>query len=216
MIHWRKKWGMFWPDYDAAPERTHAYVLKHLGDCDMTIAATPRRRVCIQAGGHVGYWPLKLAAHFDRVITFEPDPALFACLEKNTAKKANITCRPEAIGMREGPVMMRRHSKAGSWSVDHPGATGDHERVEMTTLDRVAAELNLQHVDALVLDIEGHEVQALKGGALLIERFRPVVHLEELGPHRAGSAAHMNSIGYAERSRAGRDALYTFGGDHAD
>lgn len=210
MIHWRKKWGLFWPDYDAAPERTHAYVLKHLGDCDMTIEAAKNRRVCIQAGGHVGLWPLKLAEHFDQVITFEPDPALFACLQKNTAKARNIICRQEALGMGQGMAYMLKHVKAGSWSIVPPVGqlTSQHVGVVMTTVDHVAAELDLQDCGALVFDIEGYEVEALKGAALTIDRFAPVVHLEELGSHRMRSAAHMKSIGYTEHSRAGRDALY--------
>lgn len=212
MIHWRKAWGMFWPDYDAAPERTHAYVLKHLVDVEMTIQAARRRRVCIQAGGHVGFWPLKLAEHFDLVLTFEPDPALFACLVKNTAKARNVRCFPQALGPYFATTRMQPHHKAGSWAIDP--LRGSVE-VQMVTLDGMLAGAG-EPCDALVLDIEGFEVDALKGAADTIAAHRPVIHVEELGSHRAASAAHMKSIGYQETARAGRDALYTFGGSNAD
>lgn len=205
MIHWRKRWGLHWPNYDAAPERTYVYVRKHLGDVDMTIAACEHRRVCIQAGGHVGLWPLKLAEYFDQVLTFEPDPALFECLRRNTASAHNIACFPFALGPSCGYTRMRPHAKAGSWTVDPVHGSVE---VEVVALDWWLPANGWKHCDAVVLDIEGFEVEALKGAAGLIEAHSPAIHVEELGPHRAASAAHMESIGYVERARAGRDALY--------
>jgi FkbM family methyltransferase len=209
LIHWRKQWRLFWPDYDAAPERTHAYVLRHLPDMDMTVRAARHHGLCIQAGGHVGLWPRALAVNFDRVLTYEPDPALFECLKQNTAKVPNITAKGLALGAAPGFASMRADKKAGSWSIDNAAGTVP---VGMVTIDEELAALGWPQCDAIVLDIEGYEVEALKGAAETLERFRPVIHVEELGPHRARSAAHMKSIGYTEHARAGRDALYTPGG----
>lgn len=204
MIHWRKEWRLFWPDYDAAPERTHAYVLKHLADVDMTVAAAAHHGLCIQAGGHVGLWPLNLAASFDRVLTYEPDPALFECLKRNTAKAANINAEPFALGAAPGKAVMRTDKKAGSWAIDPAGTV----EVAVVTIDAMLAARGWPRCDAIVLDIEGYEVEALKGAAETIERFRPVLHVEELGLFRKRSAEFMQSIGYVERGRAGRDGLY--------
>jgi len=211
VIHWRKEWRLFWPDYDAAPERTHAYVLKHLPDVDMTVAAAAHHGLCIQAGGHVGLWPLNLAESFDRVLTFEPDPALFECLKKNTAKASNITAERFALGAATGSATMRTDKKAGSWAIDAAGTV----EVSVVTIDNTLEARGWPRCDAIVLDIEGYEVEALKGAAATIERFRPVLHVEELGPHRAKSAAFMKSIGYVERARAGRDGLYVHESDLA-
>lgn len=211
VIHWRKEWRLFWPDYDAAPERTHAYVLKHLPDVDMTVAAAAHHGLCIQAGGHVGLWPLNLAESFDRVLTYEPDPALFECLEKNTAKKRNIIARPFGLGASNGAATMRPDKKAGSWSIDAKGTVP----VELVTIDGELAALGWPRCDAIVLDIEGYELEALKGAAETLERFKPVLHVEELGPFRMRSAAFMKSIGYVERARAGRDGLYVHASDLA-
>lgn len=202
---------MFWPDYDAAPERTHKYVLKHLPDVDMTVAAAAHHGLCIQAGGHVGLWPLNLAESFDRVLTYEPDPALFECLEKNTAARRNIIARPFGLGAAAGVATMRPDKKAGSWAIDPAGTVA----VELVTIDSELAVLNWPRCDAIVLDIEGYEIEALKGAAETIERFKPVIHVEELGPFHSRSAAFMKSIGYVERGRAGRDGLYVHASDRA-
>jgi FkbM family methyltransferase len=211
VIHWRKEWRLFWPDYDAAPERTHAYVLKHLPDVDMTVAAAAHHGLCIQAGGHVGLWPLNLAESFDRVLTYEPDPALFECLKRNTAKAPNITAERFALGASSGTAKLRTDKKAGSWAIDPAGTV----EATVVTIDAMLEARGWPRCDAIVLDIEGYEVEALKGAAETLERFRPVLHVEELGPFRMRSSAFMKSIGYVERARAGRDGLYVHASDLA-
>jgi FkbM family methyltransferase len=193
------------------PERTHAYVLRHLADVDMTVAAAARHGLCIQAGGHVGLWPRALAEKFDTVLTYEPDPALFECLKKNTAAWANVTASSSALGASRNYVGMRPDKKAGSWAIDPAGTV----TVGMVSIDEELAARGWPRCDAIVLDIEGYEVEALKGAAETLERFKPVVHVEELGRHRAASALYMKSIGYHERARAGRDALYVHASDLA-
>lgn len=208
MIHWRKGWGLFWPDYDAAPERTYRYVLKHLPDLDMTVQAAPHHRVVVQAGGHVGIWPRELARHFDHVLTFEPDPALFECLRRNTANLPNVRAYNWALGREIGAATMREDAKAGSWAIDAGGTVP----VRMATIDSVLGARGLVACDAIVLDVEGYELEALRGASATIQRDRPLIHVEELGRNRAASAAYMASIGYLEKARAGRDALYIHGG----
>lgn len=208
-IHWRGAWGLWWPSYDASPERTYAYIQKHLADMDMTVDAVrgEQNRVCIQAGGHVGIWPLRLSAHFSQVLTFEPDPALFACLSRNikVSTETGIECYQMALGERAGVTKMATSPKAGSWAIDERRGTVS---VEVTTIDQVMRERALPHCSAIILDIEGHEVQALKGARATIEAHMPVIHLEELKPRRAETREYMRSIGYVERARAGHDALY--------
>lgn len=199
MIHWRQEWGLFWPDYDAYPERTYAHVLKHLPDVDMTIAAS-RKRTCVQAGGHVGIWPLKLAESFERVVSFEPEPALFESLRRNTKDVVNITAQRVALGAAAGRAKMRPHIKAGSWSI---GPDGSYE-VQVETIDS----FGLTDCDCIVLDVEGYEVEALKGARQTIDQCKPVIHLEQLRAHRQESDRYLRSIGYVEHGRAGNDALY--------
>lgn len=208
-IHFRSKWGLWWPNYDLSPERTYAYVQKHIGDVDMTIRGARHHRVCIQAGGHVGLWPLKLSRHFDRVITFEPDPDLFQCLRRNTADVVNIICVQAALGPRRQVVRMRKHEKAGSSAIDPAGDV----LVNMDRIDDVMHDYDLEACDALILDIEGSEVEALKGAEQAIAHHWPVIHVEELRAQQASIAAHMASISYREIGRAGRDALYQHGGE---
>ncbi len=178
MITYRADFGLYWPDYDHAPEKCFAYVKKHLPDMDYAISLCRKRRVCVQAGGHAGLWPRKLAGRFDHVLTFESEPALFACLQHNTKDCANITAHNRALGDDCCMVNMRPHPSAGSWRVSEDGTVP----VVQITIDS----LRLPICDALFLDIEGHEVPALKGAV----------------------SRHMADLGYTLKRKIGRDLVY--------
>lgn len=166
----------------------------------MTIEACASKRTCIQAGGHVGIWPAKLAGRFERVISFEPEPALFECLRRNTKDVPNIDVARTALGAAMGHARMRPHIKAGSWAIDPEGSFD----VTVQTIDG----LGITECDCIVLDVEGYEVEALKGASKTIEQCSPAIHVEQLRQHRDKCDKYLRSIGYTERSRAGNDALY--------
>lgn len=200
---------MWWPDYDRWPERTYAYVRAHLGDMQMTIDACRDRKIVIQAGGHVGLWPLALAEHFAEVWTFEPDQPLYDCLVRNIGgRMLGISVSPLALGDHVGKVSLTRTEKAGSASIGTHGVM-----VRITTIDQVVRQAEQIRqapvsVSAIVLDIEGGEVAALRGAAKTIERHRPVIHVEQLKGERTASHEYLQSIGYRRAATAGRDALY--------
>ena len=199
-ISFRRDFGVWWPDYDHKPEKCFSMVRAGLGHIAATVKLSGKRRVCVQAGGHAGLWPLELAKAFDRVLTFEPEPALFDCLARNVEGAGNIEARRLALSDRAGHAEMRPHCSAGSWRIQAGGGF----RVECVTIDS----LGLEACGAIVLDIEGHEVEALKGAADTITRFSPVLHVEVLPRAADAIAGHMAAIGYRLHHTAGRDAVY--------
>src|SRR5690349_19544152 len=63
----------------------------------------------VDLGAHVGIFSRHFAAHFNKVIAFEPTLETRQCLEKNVP--ANVTIIPCAAGDREASVEFRRHVK---------------------------------------------------------------------------------------------------------
>ena len=135
-------------------------------------ALAPAHRAVVQAGGCVGLWPLALATYFRHVHTFEPAPTNAACLAANIAGVPSITAYPEALGAAQAAVgLTRRKATAGLWRVDGAG------EIPMVTLDERCA---TAPIDALVLDVEGMELDVWRGAARLIARWRPLLWFEYL------------------------------------
>lgn len=152
----------------------------------------PARRVVVQAGGCAGLWPLALAHYFAHVVTFEPDAQNFTCLRANVAARPNISAFDYALGNEAKLVGLTRPKPgAGLWRID-----GDGD-VQMIRLDDFVADLT---VDALVLDVEGSEVAALKGAETLIATHRPLLWFEFLH-HTEAIEAVLAEYGYTPPER---------------
>lgn len=200
MITYRSDFGLWWPDYDHAPEKCLSFVRRGLPDMDLAVRLCRERSLCVQAGGHAGLWPLRLARHFDQVVTHECEPALFKCLLRNIDGVPNIRASDSGLGAFVGDVKMRPHCSAGSWRVDDGGTV----KVRQVTIDS----LSLASCSAIFLDVEGYEVEALKGASQTIERFSPVIHVEELPRSKAAIRDHLASLGYKLKAHAHNDFVY--------
>lgn len=152
----------------------------------------PERRAVVQAGGCVGLWPFFLSKLFGHVYTFEPAPENFRCLRRNVANATNVTAWQAAVGDKSRGVRLTRPKPhAGLWCVD-----GDGD-IPMVRLDEVVGDVA---IDAIVLDVEGHEVPALRGAERLITTHHPLVWCEFL-QHTAEIDAFLRAHGYASPTR---------------
>lgn len=136
------------------------------------------QRSCIQAGGCVGVWPIRLAQFFDNVHTFEAEPINYQCLVNNIEGIGNIRHYNAALGKdntlkihMEIPEKLR--GNCGAYQVI-PG--GD---IDTVCID----DLGLDDVDLIYLDIEGSEYDALMGAAKTINTSRPMIGMEDKGWH---------------------------------
>jgi len=133
------------------------------------------RGCCIQAGGCVGVWPIRLAQFFDVVHTFEPEPVNYQCLIRNTVGIDNIHCHEAALGKdRNAMVHMEVPQKlTGNCGAFQVIAGGD-----ITTM--CIDDLNI-NPSMIYMDIEGSEYDAIKGASETIKRCRPVIGMEDKG-----------------------------------
>lgn len=195
--------GIWWPSRD---EMARPYILNSLGDIDKMLAHTGGRKVAVQAGGNVGIYPRELSKHFDKVVTFEPDPLNYECLVKNTAGY-NVTHQNVGLGEKGMTVSLERDpTNCGAHYVDESG--GD---LKIIRLD----DLSLDGCDLLQLDVEGYEFQALQGGEKTIDKYKPTIVLEMKG-HGSRYGYSDDAVvewlagkGYSERARFGRDVLFS-------
>ncbi len=127
--------------------------------------------ICVQAGGNQGMYPRLLIEHFQHVYTFEPDPLNFHCLVNN-CQSDNIYKMQAALGETTGLARVNRASmnNTGCHTVSTDGAC----YVPMVTIDS----LKLPSCGLFQLDLEGYELNALKGALETIARCKPVIQCE--------------------------------------
>lgn len=133
--------------------------------------------VAIQAGGSVGVWPLRLSKLFKEVYTFEADPIVIECLIDNCLRGEARECiriYHAALSNEAGKrVTVKRdeghkHNFGAGFIV--PGDDCSTMRID---------DLDLAECNLICLDIEGAELDALKGAEETIEQYKPLIVLED-------------------------------------
>ena len=133
----------------------------------------------IDCGAHVGVFTrYALSRGAGRVIAIEPEPTNTAVLEENFAAeiasgrvtliKAGVWDRKDVITLSDSEDNSARHSFVS----DAPGRSKE-QSIPVLPLDDIVAQLPLDRVDFIKMDIEGAERRALAGARQIIARFKP-------------------------------------------
>jgi FkbM family methyltransferase len=176
--------------------------------------AVPGQQV-LDIGANWGLFTARLAkivgpsGHVD---AFEPHPAHAATLRKVAAALPAVDVHLTALSDHEGeaelviPVLDGTpHTALAHLDAPAPAGSGEQRvAVALRTLDAVLGE---EHppVDLVKCDVEGHELEVLRGGEKTLRRGRPALVLEIEERHRPdGGVAevfdYLDGIGYEGRA----------------
>jgi FkbM family methyltransferase len=130
-----------------------------------------RGDVVVDAGARIGTFTAKISAAVGdegRVIAIEPEPRNFACLQKNIEanRLTNVTAIQKMLWSRAQPLRLILSSNPSSHSAYGDafyGSTSESVDVEAESLDEILEDLGIGSVDFIKMDIEGSEIEALKG-----------------------------------------------------
>jgi FkbM family methyltransferase len=189
---------------DFLPERTYSIngfkVILRKGSNDFSMFCLPREEEIVNSvklnanetfvdvGANVGAYTLKIASDYKskgiKVIAIEAHPANYKALCKNIDinKFTNVYPINKAVSDHKGIVTMyeRKFLKRiqPEWYTIHETISG-HQldkrysiEVESDTLDAI---LDNYKVDFIKIDIEGAEVEALKGATNTLDRLRKII-----------------------------------------
>ncbi|MES1981377.1 MAG: FkbM family methyltransferase [Pseudomonadota bacterium] len=151
-----------YPPFDALPENIQAKWILDVG----------------ANAGHVALAGLKTYPD-SRVICFEPVSATFDMLRQNLAAYGDrVILFNQALSDTNGSSEINVTSFHGANSLEPQSALHKNfnphvrevgtEKIALVRLDDVAAEFPTGHIDILKIDVEGHELSVLKGGARFI------------------------------------------------
>lgn len=143
--------------------------------------------VFLDIGANIGYHSLfvsRLVQDTGRVISFEPIPRLCAQLAESMKLNGikNITICNFGLAERDGEaqIFLRDENTGGSSIIDLTRAEGfvaqGSMHIKLRRLDDFLKKS--VHVRALKIDVEGYELEALRGGREMLSRDKPVIFIE--------------------------------------
>jgi len=135
--------------------------------------------VVLDCGAHVGlYTKEALRAGARLVVAIEPSPENLDCLRLNLARElaeGRVIIYPKGVWDREEhlPLYISAHNSGEASLIAAPHNGAKVVNVPLTTIDRLVAELKLDRVDFIKMDIEGAERRALAGARRTLATYKP-------------------------------------------
>lgn len=178
---WKTPWGEFW-----APAATSVPFL--LAEQAMQVYGDGARRVqpgdvVIDCGANVGTFTREaLNAGAAKVISVEPDQGNIESLRRNFATEianGRVVVYPKGVWHRDEILEFSVYENSAFHSfVMRERKDSDTKarrliHLPVTTVDNIVAELKLDKIHFLKMDVEGAERHALRGAAVTITKFRP-------------------------------------------
>ena len=164
-------------------------------------------RIAIDVGAHAGNWTQNLARRVGPegvVLAYEALPHYGRALAVSTRllRARNVHVRIVAVGDREGLIPLRWRSVAnerltGKTHIE-PGLKNSAGVIEvhMSTLDSDLESRGIHPADVafIKIDVEGAELEVLKGATNLLSQGRPVVYMEVEPPWLERMGHSVNDI----------------------
>lgn len=150
--------------------------------------ASSRTGYALDIGANIGFMSMAMLDAGCHVMAFEPQPALFDLLKENTSgwnSSTEIMCSPVALSDFCGVSTMPRirYGEKGNY-----GALALGQRSELGTITvgcRTLDSLEISPVGFIKIDVEGHEMQVLRGARATILRNRPIMYIEDDRPEKS-------------------------------
>jgi len=159
----------------------------------------PASRI-IDVGANIGMLTLPFArkAGGGRVVSFEPDPVNRERLVGHLALNGIGNVRVEAVGLGGEERMHRLCQVVGTNSgmnriiLEDPASERfPFTEINIARLDHIWPHLGLDRVDLIKIDVEGFEMEVLKGAGQVLGEFRPdlFIELDDRNLRENGSSA---------------------------
>lgn len=200
----------------SAPKNFTSLVLYFLGRRDPGIDRFIQRRiragaVFVDAGANIGAYSVPASRQVGpggRVVAFEAHPVTYAYLARNVAQNGlgNVVALNNALGSKSGWVEMDYQRSNPGESHVAAGHKPTAPRVELVTLDDTLARLGIARIDYLKIDVEGYELEVLRGARGIIDRSPGIVvqtelidrHLRRYGTAVTDVAAFLRGLGLTQ------------------
>lgn len=163
----------------------------------------PRGEVAIDVGSNVGVYSYKMAQLYSRVYAFEINPYLTGALTALASKRLTVIAKglSSSAGTATLRVPLVNHIALTGWASLEPGNCPDaneylEKTVDVTTLDA----FDLSAVSLIKIDVEGHELEVLRGAENTLAASQPLIVVESKEKSRAAVESFLARFNYRRRT----------------
>ena len=157
-------------------------------EIDLLPILVPRGREAVDVGANIGTYSYALSSLASHVHAFEPVPELAAFISRTLP--ANVVVKNLAVSDTLSVLDLfvpikgsREDTTAASVMTSAAHSAGVHHQVQTTTLNS----LSDHDIGFVKIDVEGHEINVLRGADELIAKRRPTLLVEAEDRHRANA-----------------------------
>jgi FkbM family methyltransferase len=142
-------------------------------------------------GAHIGFFTIlasRVIRSNGRVHAFEPMPLNRRRLERTIElnRADNVTVHGLAVSGMDGSAILHGHQANAMWTLVAERGDANGVTVDCRTIDTLAADLGDPAI--IKIDVEGAELDVLRGGLATIQRTRPTLVVEFAAPEYVGPA----------------------------
>jgi len=164
-------------------------------------ALCKERGVAIDVGANIGLYSYRMARIFSKVYAFEINEGVAADLGAYNSK--NIEIIHSGLSSEEGDLTLYIPVSKGialhGWASLRPGnCPGTHEHLTKPVHVRRLDSFSIGGVSLLKIDVEGHELEVLRGAVETISASRPVVLVEVKDENVGPVASYFKALNYEE------------------
>ena len=143
----------------------------------------------LDIGAWVGTWSMAMNKFCGRVIAFEPDSLHYQCLVKNVTD--DVETHKLAVGSEEKLISLSEDNFTQSKRIVGEGS------IPMITIDN----MKLDDVDLIKIDVEGYEMEVLKGAKKTLENVQYLMielnnNTKKYGSSNIEIEKYINSLGF--------------------
>lgn len=180
LLHFRTPQGDYW-----IPTKSKYSLFWNMAEMERRIYGSGERAVrkgdiVLDCGANVGTFArLAFKDGAEKVVAIEPAPENIEALRRafpTEIADGRLVLYPKGVWHEDAELTMNvdpGNSAADSFVMKQKDATASTVKLPLTTIDKLVAELKLERVDFIKMDIEGAETNAIRGARATIGKYKP-------------------------------------------
>ena len=148
------------------------------------LSATNNEATCIDVGANIGCHTLAMAKYAKLVIAYEPIPFVFDLLKKSICENSLKNVYAHNCGLsnrnKNSEINIGLNGNVGGSSIHFKEDENSFRKllISLEIADESLLKYNLERVDLVKIDVEGHEAEVILGMQRTIKKHRPIIVLE--------------------------------------